>query len=232
VDRLLIMPHNLDIAVLEINNSDFENYTQLSHNNIVSVGDTVIAVGYPTYAQNVLEFSVSEGKITRITDLLMSDGYAFNSIESVAYTNYGSSGGGLFDSKGNLVGITTWKNFGQGTAIAIKINTLKEISNLYYCETGYIYGDKCYNYCSKEKIMGENRQCYGACTDFYCGTPHYLGNDSRCPTQGHVLGSGGYCYPTCGGPTSYCSNLNAHCYNHQCISCPPGTQLYKNGKCY
>jgi len=47
--------------------------------------------------------------------------------------------------------------------------------------------------------------------------------------SGYVLGSDSLCHLSCG--SGYCGE-GATCFNNQCISCPDGTYLTTNGKCY
>lgn len=63
-------------------------------------GDKVVAIGSPKGLQN----TVSEGIVSSIRVL---DGVRY--IQTSAPIDHGSSGGGLFNARGELVGITTWK---------------------------------------------------------------------------------------------------------------------------
>jgi serine protease Do len=63
-----------------------------------SIGDTVYALGHPL----AMNLAISTGIINAWQ---MVDGVAM--IQHSAATSYGSSGGGLFDSRGRLIGITT-----------------------------------------------------------------------------------------------------------------------------
>lgn len=90
VARIAIAPHALDIALLTVRTANVDAYRAATYAQDVAVGDPVTAVGYPAYAARVLEFSVANGRITALKDLLMDDGYAFASIESDAYTYLGS----------------------------------------------------------------------------------------------------------------------------------------------
>jgi hypothetical protein len=231
VDRVAVAPHSLDIAVLTVPTSG--DYRAATYASNMKVGDKVIAVGYPGYAQRVLEFSESRGRITALKDLLMDDGYAFASIESDAYTSFGSSGGGLFNERGDLIGINTWLDAGtpQQRSIAIRLSELEDIETFYYCEDGYPGpDDTCYPYCNTEQVLGSDGGCYDACDEFYCQTKPIYGGDERCEDEQYILGSDGWCHLPCGSTNTYCED-DTFCYRNRCISCPAGTTLFTNGEC-
>ena len=225
VQEALIAPHNLDLSVLTIETS--EDYkTSLVRFDNPTLGEEVTAVGYPGLQgiNNVLEFSVSKGKITNIRDLLTRDGFSFQAIDSDAYANFGSSGGGIFDSYGNLVGITTWKTGTQeNIAITSKsINQNNQKENFTLCEHGsYVitYKDEnlCQPYCNRDEVLGQDFKCYGVCKNFYCKSDKINGEDSRCD-DGYILGNDNYCHPPCGSKIIYCPNFNSICYKGSCIN--------------
>ena len=228
VKKVLIAPHNLDIAVLEIDKSGNYQPATLRKGDL-QIGEKVIAIGYPAFTQNVLEFSISEGQITAFRDLLMVDGFAFNGIDSDAYTYHGSSGGGLFDSEGNLIGITTWGT--SETGIAIKISVIDNFNSYNYCPSGtHIQGDKCMNYCSMEQVLGSDGGCYNICKEFYCNSQIPPANDPRCRDAGYILGSDRYCHPPCGSSNSYCIDPRSVCLRNRCFSCSQGYP-YEDGTC-
>lgn len=235
VSKVLVADHNLDIAILEVKIPTSSKYQDASSNNYVKKGDKVTAVGYPTYGvSRVLEFSVSSGDVTDIKELIMDDGFGFQSIESDAYTNFGSSGGGLFDESGYLVGINTWVDFGTPyqRSIAIKIEALSNLKQFNYCSSGSYIEDKyCVDYCSSDQVLGlgNDKNCYDVCKDFYCGETSQHRYDERCKDYGYVLGTDGYCHEPCG--SGYCGEGNAICYKSRCITCPLGTFLFEDGTC-
>ena len=68
----------------------------------LAVGEAVYAVGAP----QGLDFSISDGIVSQLRILA---GESAPLIQTSAAISPGSSGGGLFDSEGRLVGLTTWK---------------------------------------------------------------------------------------------------------------------------
>lgn len=229
VDRVSFSKSDIDLAILTIENSNAKNYDFAYYTDDFGIGDKVVAVGYPAYAKNVVEFSVSEGKINNIREVLsQSTGDSFRVLESDAYTYFGSSGGGLFDEKGNLIGINTWIA-GTQTSIAIDFSSIRE-QNFAYCKSNAYFAEgNCYKYCDRKEVMGDNRACYGVCDEFYCETPKPDVNDPRCADEGYILGSDGYCHEPCG--SGYCVSGNI-CYKNTCLHCDnPNLYLWEDGNC-
>ncbi len=244
ISRVAFAPHGLDLAIIEIDKDKMKNYNGIYIRNETIIGEDVVAIGYPALSgiSNVLEFTTSKGKITNVREFLTKDGFSFEGIESDVYTNFGSSGGGLFDSSGNLIGINTWL---QGTKISIAIslksinelnkislNTFNDKEKYIYCEQeSYINNDnECLLYCKREEVLGKDGSCYGLCKDFYCKSQKFDVNDPRCD-KGLIAGTDGYCHQPCESPSTYCAG-NSMCYNNKCISCPDvTTRLFEDGTC-
>lgn len=228
VKRVLIAPHDLDMAVLEIDKGSDNYQVATLRKGDLQIGEKVTAIGYPSLVGNVLEFSVSDGQITSFKDLLVPDGFSFSGINSDAYTYFGSSGGGLFDSEGNLIGITTWGS--SKDHIAIKISVIDNFESWSYCESGtYPVGDKCFKYCNKDQVLGSDGGCYNACKEFYCNSQIPSANDPHCKDVGYILGSDGYCHQACSSSNSYCPS-GSICLRNRCFSCSQGYP-YEDGTC-
>jgi hypothetical protein len=87
-----------------------------------SIGEKVFSVGAP----RGFELSISEGIISgqRILENV-------NLIQTTAAISPGSSGGGLFDSSGSLVGITTWHyKDSQSLNFAVSVNEISTLIDL------------------------------------------------------------------------------------------------------
>ena len=89
-----------DIALLKIKAFDIPA-AEMGNSNSVSIGDDVIIIGSPRGLQQ----SVTRGIISAIRD--SGDGYRL--IQTDAAISPGSSGGGMFDYEGNLVGVVVSK---------------------------------------------------------------------------------------------------------------------------
>ncbi len=238
VDRVSFSESDIDLAILKIKTSDAKSYDFAYYTDEFEINEKVIAVGYPSYAQNVVEFSISEGRITDIKDVLsQSTGDNFRTIESDAYTYFGSSGGGLFDEQGNLIGINTWIS-GTQTSIAIDFNSIKEQSFIYCSSGSYFTNGECHEYeselsCQKGYVLGDDDLCHEACGSptTYCETGQCFNGECVSCEEGYILGNDGYCHEPCGSPTTYCEE-GSYCYNNDCVSCPTGYYLGVDGNCY
>ena len=73
--------------------------------NTLNIGESVFALGSP----KGLNLSLSDGIISQL-----HDGKNFRYIQTNAAISPGSSGGGLFDSQGNFIGILTKKSTAEG----------------------------------------------------------------------------------------------------------------------
>ncbi len=229
VDRVYFSKSDIDLAILSIKDSNAASYSAaLLYRLDFEIGEKVIAVGYPSYTENVVEFSIKEGKITNIKEVLsQSSGKNFIAVESDAYTYFGSSGGGLFDTQGNLIGINTWRATGQ--SIAIAFNSISE-EGFTYCDKGsYSSNGYCQNYCERKQVLGSGGRCYDVCDGYYCKSTIPQVNSQSCSDSTYVLGSDDYCHAAC-TINSYCPR-GSICYKNQCLSCSFGTYLYEDGTC-
>lgn len=109
----------VDLALLEARKPHV--YTKLGVEP--QVGDDVLCVGSPLG----LEFLVSQGIVSRLRQ--KSKGFRGTYIVSTAMINSGSSGGGMFDTKGRLVGVNTMTVgfFGwMGISLSVDLKTIRE----------------------------------------------------------------------------------------------------------
>ncbi|MPN14329.1 hypothetical protein SDC9_161655 [bioreactor metagenome] len=82
-----------DLVILKIDANNL-TYAAIGNSDEVEIGESVTAIGSPNGVLNV----VSTGKVTDKNDFIIS---------SSAYITGGSSGGGLFNSKGEVIGINS-----------------------------------------------------------------------------------------------------------------------------
>ena len=115
-----------DIAVLKI---DVTGATPvvLGDSSKVAIGESVAAVGNPL---GELTFSMSEGIVSCVNRAINVDGTPFNMIQVDCSINPGSSGGPLFNSYGEVIGIVSAKYSSysnttvEGIGFAIPINNV------------------------------------------------------------------------------------------------------------
>jgi serine protease Do len=106
---------SLDLALLKISSNDFIGFSEIPYNfrrNIADPGDKVFTLGYPRE-----DMVFGEGSISSYT------GYEGDttSYQVSIPVNPGNSGGPLFDSNGNLLGIIAGRNSGaEAASFAVK----------------------------------------------------------------------------------------------------------------
>jgi len=132
------MDNQTDIAVLKIEAENLPVAT-LGNSQSAVVGETVYAVGNP-----LGEFicSVSTGIVSGLDRTLDLDGQNLTLIQTDAAVNSGNSGGGLFNSRGELIGVVNAKTKSvgvEGLGFAIPIDSVKNvIADL--MDLGYVSG--------------------------------------------------------------------------------------------
>lgn len=223
-----VAPSKLDIAILTFNSQT--TYEVVEMINSLGYDDAVVAVGYPAYTEGVSELSIATGRIKERKHTIQDSGIAFTSIESDAYTHFGSSGGGLFTLSGKLIGLSTWA--GEGRSIAIATNSFPPRGSFIDCEEGtYAYGESsCAQYCEEQDVLSTTLTCASPCTDFYCGQEPPRTNTPDCP-PGEVVDEDGICHPACGS-NMFCEGNDVWCYQESCAKCDEGNRLYNDGRCY
>ncbi len=135
-----------DLAVLKISGSEvLKSSSALAvrrgNSELVSVLDTVIAIGNPAGSGiSATRGSVNIESENRYVNITASGGSVFmRIIRFDAAVNKGNSGGGLYNTDGELVGIVTAKDTSEGSegmAYAIPINVAVSVADniLHYCD--------------------------------------------------------------------------------------------------
>ena len=130
-----------DVALLKITVEDGKtlNTVPISNSDDLLDGQEVFAVGNPL---GTLGGSVSRGIISCTERKISVDGIKMTLLQTDAAVNPGNSGGALFDTSGNLVGIVNAKYTSEtveGIGFAIPINrVMKTVESLY--ANGYVKG--------------------------------------------------------------------------------------------
>ena len=132
-----------DIAVLKI---DAEGLTPVTFgdSDALRVGEDVYAIGNPL---GELTFSLTRGIVSALSrNIKVESGNTMSLIQTDCAINSGNSGGALFNSAGEVIGITNAKYSSSGSSseasidnigFAIPINSVKRIVNS-IIENGYI----------------------------------------------------------------------------------------------
>ncbi|MBO4461044.1 MAG: trypsin-like peptidase domain-containing protein [Clostridiales bacterium] len=138
--ELIGYDEDMDLAVLKI---EAEGLTPvvLGDSDLMNVGDNVIAIGNPL---GELTFSLTQGAISALNRSITIENTAMNLIQTDCAINSGNSGGALFNSYGEVIGITNAKYSGDATSasidnigFAIPINSVRDIINS-IIDKGYV----------------------------------------------------------------------------------------------
>ena len=105
-----------DIAVIKIEGADLPAVT-LGDSTALNVGDHVLAIGNPL---GELTFSMSGGMVSSVNRAINVGGTPFNMIQTDASINSGNSGGPLFNSYGEVVGIVSAKYSSSGSGASVE----------------------------------------------------------------------------------------------------------------
>lgn len=115
-----------DIALLKIDATGLSAAT-MGNSSDLAVGDYVVAIGNPL---GQLGGTVTDGIISALARQVTVEGKSMTLLQHNAQISPGNSGGGLFNSNGELIGIVNAKDSAtevEGIAFAIPINNVLDI---------------------------------------------------------------------------------------------------------
>ena len=115
-----------DIAVLKIDATGL-NAAAFGDSDQIEVGELAVAIGNP---MGQVHGSVTAGIISAVEQELTIDDVTINAIQTDAAINPSNSGGALFDSYGNVIGIVYAKSSSvsiEGIGYAIPVNNIKDL---------------------------------------------------------------------------------------------------------
>ena len=120
-----------DLALIKIHNKNIKSI-RISNSDKIRIGDFVIAIGNPYGFSHTVTYGVVSA-LCRNNISLNNNGY-YNFIQTDAAINQGNSGGGLFNMKGDLIGIntamvTTKQGGNMGLGLSIPSNMVRIISH-------------------------------------------------------------------------------------------------------
>lgn len=116
-----------DLAVVKIDATNLP-MAVLGNSDGIQVGDTVVAIGNPL---GRLGGSATNGIISALDREITIDNETMSLLQTNAAVNPGNSGGGLFNSNGELIGIVNAKSSGtniEGLGFAIPVNDVKTVA--------------------------------------------------------------------------------------------------------
>ena len=111
----------------------------VGNSDSLQVGDTAVAVGNPL---GQLGGTVTDGIISALDREIDLDGQTMTLLQTNAAINPGNSGGGLFNDRGELIGIVVAKSSGsgiEGLGFAVPINTAMDLVDD-IMQYGYVKG--------------------------------------------------------------------------------------------
>lgn len=126
-----------DIAVIKIDATGLTPAV-LGDSDTIAIGETAIAVGNPSN----LGVTSTDGIISALNRSVTVEGNTMNLIQTSAAISPGNSGGGLFNTNGELIGIVNAKysdEDAEGLGFAIPVNTMKTVVQD-LLENGYVTG--------------------------------------------------------------------------------------------
>lgn len=130
---------NYDLAILKVENSDIlragnVRECDFADSNKIAILESSIAVGNA----NGKGISATMGRVNvdseEITLTILDDEVTVRVIRTDAMVNKGNSGGGLFNAKGELIGIVNAKNNDIGYAIPSNVAKYIADNIIYYCD--------------------------------------------------------------------------------------------------
>lgn len=127
-----------DIAILKVEAEGLVPAT-MGNSSDVFVGDDVVVVGNPL---GQLGGTVTNGIISALDREITIDGTVMSLLQTNAAINQGNSGGGMFNSRGELIGIINAKTVAtgvEGLGFAIPVDIAKTIAQD-LIELGYVQG--------------------------------------------------------------------------------------------
>lgn len=127
-----------DIALLKVEGVTLTP-ASLGDSDSLQVGELAVAIGNPL---GQLGGTVTNGIISALDREITLDGQTMNLLQTNAAINPGNSGGGLFNDKGQLVGLVVAKSAGsdvEGLGFAIPVNEVKTIVDE-LMNNGYVTG--------------------------------------------------------------------------------------------
>ncbi len=125
--KVIVEDKNNDLAIIKIDDPDFTSLgipPYKINNNLVDVGNSVYALGYPLRATMGDEVKLTNGIISSKTGF-QGD---ITTYQITVPVQPGNSGGPLFDSNGNVIGIINAKHIGaENASYAIKTSYLMNL---------------------------------------------------------------------------------------------------------
>jgi serine protease Do len=112
----------LDVALLKVSCSRELPYVILAREPTVDTGESVIVIGSPGLGEAILNRTMTSGIVSNPDRLIDDQHY----IQTSAPINAGNSGGAMFDSRGQVIGLINLKAQIDGAGFATPARALRE----------------------------------------------------------------------------------------------------------
>lgn len=136
--KLIGSDQKTDLAVIKIEATELTPVT-MGDSDLLVVGEDVVAIGNPL---GELRGTATSGMVSALSRTIKIENQEMTLLQTDAAINPGNSGGGLFNAKGQLIGIINAKvasSTTEGLGFAIPVNDAKDvISDL--IDLGYVSG--------------------------------------------------------------------------------------------
>lgn len=142
--ELVATDDSADIAVIKISTSDELNIATWGNSDDLQIGEDLIAIGNPLGS---LGGTVTKGILSATGRSIEVGNYAMTLLQTDTAINPGNSGGGLFNMRGELIGVVNAKTTDEeieGICFAIPANTARSVYND-LMQYGYINGRATFN---------------------------------------------------------------------------------------
>ena len=144
VGSLVATDDSTDIAVVTIASDDELAIATMGDSDDLQIGEDLIAIGNPL---GNLGGTVTKGILSATGRTIQINNYAMTLLQTDTAINPGNSGGGLFNMKGELIGVVNAKTSDEeieGICFAIPMNIARRVYND-LIEYGYIMGRATFN---------------------------------------------------------------------------------------
>ncbi len=136
---LVATDDSADIAVVSVSSSTPLKLAVWGDSDALQIGETVIAIGNPL---GNLGGTVTQGILSASGRTIAIENYSMTLLQTDAAINPGNSGGGLFNMRGQLIGVVNAKTSSEGIeglCFAIPANAARSAYES-LCEYGYLVG--------------------------------------------------------------------------------------------
>lgn len=150
---LVATDDSADIAVIKISTSDELNVAVWGDSDDLQIGEDLIAIGNPLGS---LGGTVTKGILSATGRSIEVGNYAMTLLQTDTAINPGNSGGGLFNMRGELIGVVNAKTTDEeieGICFAIPANTARSVYDS-LVEYGYLKGRATFNITVADGTLG------------------------------------------------------------------------------